>query len=195
MPESSIDKAYSKGKAAGSGFITSRINAVMGGAADIGLSGVRVIPDTLGMKEMSSPGVLGVMRDTAFAVGHTVAGSDRSMLWAKKGTRTWGQRINPFDHLRRLAAGATEIAAEGLGGPVGVISARAGKAVENAIRGAGRISTGWLVGDFKNYLNYEDAQPFNSQVGEKTLAAMKKKPAAATPAATPAAPMQGTRAA
>lgn len=151
-----LDKAFETGKAAGRGFLSSRINAVFGGAKDIAKAGVVFGKDALGKgKEVYSPGILGVIANTAISVKDALISDQRGVLNPKKGSinpfngEGW---LNPFKYMRRLVAGMTEIGAQTIGGTIGVISGKTGEAVKNVIRGGSRAIGGVILGDYGHYL-------------------------------------------
>jgi len=143
-------------KAAGKGFLMSRVNGFVGGGKDIvvGLAGLG--KDTLGSADSKgSPGVLGVVKNIGTSVKETLVGDNRGILRLK------GTKLNPFDGEgavnpfrigRRIAAGVTEVMAESYGGTIGLISAQVGNATRTVIKGYGRSMGGLFLGDFGHYM-------------------------------------------
>lgn len=154
------DKAYEKGAAAGKGFVGTRLGAVWGGATDVLRTGWNAAVSHISTSETpGSKGVLGIIKDTAIAIKDTLSwSSDRGLLnfsgtsLNPLGTKTWA--LNPFDRLRRLAAGFTETGTTLIAeGSKLILPERVGLTIEGLSKGISRAAMGVLTGDFGPYMN------------------------------------------
>lgn len=190
-----LSKARQSGASATRGFLGGRINAIFGGSKDVLVAGKDFTVNTIGTgHSKGSPGALGVAADTFDSVVDTLSwNSPRGILNLSTTSinplasgREW--MLNPFHHARKLAAGVTELAAEAVGGTIGIISDRIGNLARGVIRGGSRAVGGVFLGDYGEHLSEASRSNVGTQAVTKAESGAKQaasavQQAAAQPAA------------